>query len=98
MKAHLGVRVHMPMPLRQRAEYINLRQVSLARIAGIDKHTVGRVLAGDRNVLKSSQDAVRLALEAEERRVLAHLMALHGVAEPRGRAFDEAAALPAAAH
>lgn len=79
----------MALSLRDRARFINLSQVRLSQLAGVDKHTVGRVLAGDRNVLRSSEAAVAAALVAEERRVLNHLMTLHLLGEPHVRAHAD---------
>jgi hypothetical protein len=68
----------MPLSLRDRADLIGLSHVRLSHLSGRDKHTVGRVLSGSRNVERASECDVRAALEAEERRVLAHLIDLHG--------------------
>ncbi len=78
----------MSISLADRAKFIGLSQVRLAELSGLDKHTVGRVLSGDRNVLRTSESALVATLEAEERRVLAHLLALHTPEPLRGANVD----------
>jgi predicted transcriptional regulator len=67
----------MTVSWKARCEMIGLTQVRLAELAGVSKFTVLRFIAGSSDIYASNERAIVEALEAEERRVLAHLDALH---------------------
>lgn len=62
-----------PLSLRRRADALRLSNAELARRAGMDKHTVGRVLSGTRDALASSVAAIAAVIETEEAALRAHL-------------------------
>lgn len=66
--------------LEARRVAIRLPIRSLAVAAGLDEHTVGRVLAG-RGGLVGTVHKLDEALEKEEQRLLQHLLALRGTAQ-----------------
>lgn len=63
--------------LEARRQAIRLPIRSLAEAAGLDEHTVGRVLAG-RGGLVATVEKLGRAIEAQEQELLAHLMRIHG--------------------
>lgn len=63
---------------KARCETIGLKQVRLAELAGVSKFTVLRFLAGSADLYAANEKAIIAAIEAEERRVLRLLLALHG--------------------
>jgi predicted transcriptional regulator len=76
----------LPAELAKRARAIRLQQKRLAELAALDESTVQRTLAGETTPLTTTADKIVHALEAEERRLLAHLIGLHGVPAQAGRA------------
>lgn len=69
---------------RRRAA-LGLTKKRLAELAKVDETGLGRALNGDIDPKNSTVEKVLDALVAEERRRLAHLIALHGVPEQPGR-------------
>lgn len=65
------------MQLRDRIKRIRLPEKELARLAGIHKDTLAKTLSARCDTKNSTLDKIERALIAEERRVLAQLMALH---------------------
>jgi|GEM_PF-3010489 transcriptional regulator with XRE-family HTH domain len=65
------------MQLRDRIRRIRLPEKELARLAGIHKDTLAKTLSARCDTKNSTLDKIERALVAEERRVLAHLIALH---------------------
>lgn len=63
--------------LRRRIDELRIDDKVIAARAGLHKDTLAKVLAGRVDPKISTLQAIERALEAEERRVLAHLMALH---------------------
>jgi ribosome-binding protein aMBF1 (putative translation factor) len=64
---------------RRRA--LGLSKKRLAALAGIDETGLGRLLNGHSDPLTSTIGKLEAALVAEEKRALAHLVALHGTPE-----------------
>ena len=65
--------------LKARAAAVRLPVKDLARLAGLNKHTVHNAWSGRSDSLTSTRDKLGAALVGEERRMLDHLLALHGV-------------------
>lgn len=66
-----------PDDVLSRREKLRLSVAELARLAGVDKHTIHRIEDGRHSPVSSTLDKIAAALVAEELRVLAHLQALH---------------------
>lgn len=66
-----------PEMLRSRREAVRLTVAELARLAGVDKHTIHRIEDAAHSPVSTTLDKIETALVAEERRVLAHLLRLH---------------------
>jgi transcriptional regulator with XRE-family HTH domain len=66
-----------PNEMKWRCRAIRLPVNQLADLAGINKDTVHHLFNGTKSPRLDTLRAVSAALEAEERRVLAHLAALH---------------------
>ena len=66
-----------PEDLLSRRENLRLSVAELARLADVDKHTIHRIEDSRHSPVSSTLDKIERALVAEERRVLAQLMALH---------------------
>lgn len=71
-----------PDDVLSRREKLRLSVAELARLAGVDKHTIHRIEDGRHSPVSSTLDKIAAALVAEELRVLAHLQALHGNLPP----------------
>lgn len=65
--------------LKARAQAIRLPLAELARLAGVDPHTVLAIddHARPRGPVRATIERVTYALTLEERRILGHLLALH---------------------
>jgi predicted transcriptional regulator len=68
-----------PDQLKARCAALRLPVNSLADLAGINKDTLHKIFNGTTMPRLDTLRAIVAALEAEERRVLAHLSALHPV-------------------
>lgn len=83
--------------LSERAARVRLPQASIAKMAGLNKDTVGAVLVrGAYNI--RSERLIRGVIEAEERALLEHLKALHpepAASAPRADVAPHPAPLPA---
>lgn len=66
-----------PEDLKARCAALRLPVLRLAVLAGLNKHTVHRIFDHTTSPRLDTLRALSVALEAEERRVLAHLMGLH---------------------
>jgi predicted transcriptional regulator len=71
-----------PDELKARCATLGLPVNRLAGLAGLNKHTLHKIFNGTCMPRLDTLRAIVAALEAEERRVLAHLLALHGGAVP----------------
>lgn len=67
----------------------------VAERAGVDVETVRLAASGQRDARGSTLNKINQVLVAEERRVLTHLLALHGASQTSGPA-DRASLLPTA--
>ena len=65
-----------PSEAKDRARAIRLSNKELALLSGLDENTVSRAFNGNGGLI-STADRLAAAVEAEERRLLAHLLALH---------------------
>jgi predicted transcriptional regulator len=68
--------------LKRRMDAIGLPQKRLAELASLDEDTVGRTLSKKTSPVMRTFDKMRAAVEAEEKRLLAELIARHGAAAP----------------
>lgn len=64
--------------IKQRADAVNLSLKKLAGRAGCDFTSVYRAASGKSDLRSRTVNKLAEALIAEERRLLAHLIALHG--------------------
>jgi predicted transcriptional regulator len=66
-----------PEDIKARCAALRLPVLRLAAMAGLNKHTVHRIFDHTTSPRLDTLRALSVALEAEERRVLAHLAGLH---------------------
>lgn len=66
-----------PEDVRARRKALRLSVAELARLSGVDKHTIHRTQDGLHSPVNTTLRKISSVIIAEERRVLRHLMALH---------------------